>query len=110
MHELQRLERIEDQQRLSQKIRRARRRHERPPTIQVYVTEHGIRRLATTKEDVEQVCINKNDAPFSQSSDTPLMQPPMQELIGFLAGTQAADQILEGKFQTDIYTQRCSKN
>ena len=41
------------------------------------------------------------------------MQPPMQELIGFLADTQAADQILEGKFQppegTDIYTQKMIK-
>ena len=63
--------------------------------------------LATTKEDVEQVCINKNDAQFSQSSDTPLMQPPLQELIGFLANNQAVDQILDGTFQppegTDIY-------
>ena len=41
------------------------------------------------------------------------MQPPLQELIRFLADTQAADQILEGKFQppegTDIYTQKMLK-
>ena len=43
---------------------------DRPPTTQVYVTENNQRRVATTKEDVEQVCINKNDSRFSQSSDT----------------------------------------
>ena len=47
------------------------------------------------KDDLKQVCINKNDARFSQSSDTPFMQPPLSEDLGFLANTTAADQILQ---------------
>ena len=82
----------------------------RPPTTQVFVTEHNQRRMVTSKEEIERVCINENDARFSQSSDTPLMQPPMLDLLGFLANTNMADQILQGTFQppenVDLYTKK----
>ena len=76
-----------------------RKKLDRPPTTQVYVTENNVRRLATTKEDIEQICINENDSQFSQSSDTPFMQPPLVNELGFLADTNIADQILQGTYE-----------
>ena len=108
--ELHRLQRIHQQRTLGRKIKHMRNKLYRPPTTQVFVTEHNQRRLVTSKEEIERVCINENDARFSQSSDTPLMQPPMSDLLGFLANTNTAEQILQGTFQppenVDLYTKK----
>ena len=82
----------------------------KPPTTQVFVTENNQRRLVTTREDLEQVCINENEAWFSQSSNTPFMQPPLCQDLGFLAETHSANQILQGTYQVpnnvDKYTKK----
>ena len=89
--ELQQLVQTEQQRKLSRTIQRMRKKLTKPPTTQVFVTENNQRRLVTTKEDLEQVCINENDARFSQSSDTPFMQPPLVDDLGFLAEKSSAD-------------------
>ena len=108
--ELQNLLRIENQRRVARNVKRMRGKLGSPPTTQVYVTENGIRRLVTSKEDIEQVCIDENDARFSQSSDTPFMQSPMVDILGHLADTPAAQQILDGSFivppEIDLYTRK----
>ena len=60
--ELQQLVQTEQQRKLSRTIQRMRKKLTKPPTTQVFVTENNQRRLVTTKEDLEQVCINENDA------------------------------------------------
>ena len=82
----------------------------KPPTTQVFVTENNQQRLVTTREDLEQVCINENDSRFSQSSDTPFMQLSLCEDLGFLAENDIANQILQGTYSVpaslDIYTKK----
>ena len=74
--ELQQLQRIENQRKLARTIRKMRKKLDRPPTTQVYVTENNQRRLATTKEDVEQVCSKENDSQrYTLYAATPC-QPP----------------------------------
>ena len=86
-----------------------RKKLDRPPTTQVYVTENNQRRLATTKEDIEQVCINENDSRFSQSSDTRFMQPPLVNHLGYLAETPIADQILQGTYHPPEHLDKYTK-
>ena len=95
------------------KVKQMRNKLYRPPTTQVFVTEHNQRQMVTSKEEIEHISINENDARFSQSSDTPLMQPPMSDLLGYLANTSTADQINQGTFQppesVDPYTKKMLK-
>ena len=94
---------------MSKVIKRKRNKLSKPPTTQVFVTENAIRRLVTTKDDLKQVCINENDACFSQSSDTPFMQPPLSDDLGFLADTTAADQILQGMYDIPATVDKYSR-
>ena len=106
--ELRRLQRIHQQRTLGRKVKHTRNKLYCPPTTQVFITKHNQRRMVTSKDEIEHVCINENDARFNQSSDTPLMQAPMSDLLGYLANTNTADQILQGTFQppenVDSYT------
>lgn len=57
--ELQQLLQTEQQRKMSKAIKRMRNKLSKPPTTQVFVTENATRRLVTTKDDLEQVCINQ---------------------------------------------------
>ena len=108
--ELRQLLQTEQQRKLSRAIKRMRNKLSKPPTTQVFVTKNNQRRLVMMQEDLEQVCINENEAHFSQSSDTPFMQPPLCHDLGFLAKTTAATQILHGTYEVpnniDKYTKK----
>ena len=44
-----------------------------------------------TKDDIEDACIRENTQRFSQSANTPFMQPPLVNDFGYLAETEAAE-------------------
>jgi hypothetical protein len=60
--------------------------------------EEGIHECIS-KENIEDTCIRENSQRFSQSNNMPFMQPPLVNNFGYLAETEAAEQVL----------QRCSK-
>ena len=80
---------------------------QRSATNQVFVNDHEGRRLVTTKEDIENACINENISRFTQSKDTPPMQEPLLSALGDLADTPEAEAILDGTYapppETDHY-------
>ena len=94
--ELRKLKHIQWQKRTSTHIKWMRDKLGQNATTKVFVTENGIRRMATDKEDIEEVCMNENEARFSQSEDTPPMQPPLIQILGLMAENVAAEQILNG--------------
>jgi hypothetical protein len=96
--ELQSMRRIETQKRMARNVKRMRGKLTRTATTQVYVTENGIRRVATKKLDIEQVCIAKNDSRFSQSEPTPPMTAPLLQDLGYLADGPAIEDILNGVY------------
>ena len=75
----------------------------------VYENDEDGRHERTTKEEIEDACIRKNEARFSQCSNTPFMTEPLVNNFGYLADTAAADQVLNGTYQqpdgTDYYAQ-----
>ena len=92
--ELKKLQHREWQKRIAKNIKRARGKLSRSATTQVYVTEDGTRRLVMNKREIEQACINRNLARFTQSHGTPLMVEPMPSALGLLADTEVAQDIL----------------
>ena len=53
------------------------------------------------KEDVEPAIMNNNSARFSLTEKTPLMSKHMSSKLGYLADTDYASDILDGKFTPD---------
>ena len=50
----------------------------------------------TDKEDIEQACLDENFNKFSQTNNTPVMQQPLVDEIGYGETTQATKEILDG--------------
>jgi hypothetical protein len=107
--ELQQLRTIEQQRTVARNIKRMQGKLQRNATTQVCISNEQGRRTVTSKEDIEDACIEENISRFSQSNNTPLMQEPLLSLIGYLANTQAAEDILQGTFETPPETDKYTK-
>ena len=59
-----------------------RKKLERCATNKVYYHEGGIKKTATTKEDIERACIIENVARFTQANNTPPMVEPLRSELG----------------------------
>ena len=57
---------------------------------------------------MEQVCINENDARFSQSKDAPPMTPPSLLCLGLLADTLSAEEVLQGMWSQPPDADACA--
>lgn len=51
-----------------------------------------------TKQSIEQACMQEGQRRYSQTFDTPFLRQPMVDLIGYLADTPTAQEILDGTF------------
>ena len=107
-HELKMMRHRDWQRRTAMNIKRMRKKTGRSATNQVYVTEEGVRRLVTDKDDMFKVCITENSSRFSQSNNTPPMTPPLVYNLGLLAETREARQVLGGSWQPPEGTDRKS--
>ena len=105
--ELKHLRTIEQQRTVARNIKRMQGKLHRNATTQVFVNDQDGRRLVTTKEAIENACIDENISRFTQSKDTPPMQEPLLSALGDLADTPEADAILDGTYtfppDTDYY-------
>jgi endonuclease/exonuclease/phosphatase family metal-dependent hydrolase len=101
------LKQIERQRKQARTVKRIRRKGEQGSVNMVFETDETGRHERTSKDDIEDACIRENSQRFSQSWNTPFMQPPLLEDFGYLADTVAADQVLRGCYQapdgTDYY-------
>ena len=68
----------------------------RPKVSKVFAAVDNIRIECNTKEQIEKACINENIKRFSQSQDTPPMDPKVTEKFGFYAEKEGVEGILEG--------------
>ena len=96
--ELQQLLQTEQQHKLSCSIKWMRKQIVQTPYYASICHWEQPKMSSNIQEDLEHVCITKNDARFSQSSNTPFVQPPWSLDLDFLAETQAANQILQGTY------------
>ena len=64
--------------------------------MKIEVNQNGQIVELTKRQEVEQACIDEHDAKFSQTNNTPPMQPPLSTLLGPLANTEFSDDILMG--------------
>ncbi len=51
----------------------------------------------TTKQDIEQACMNENKEKFLQTQHTPCMREPLRSLLGRYGDTEFAKTILSGQ-------------
>ena len=76
-------------------------------TAQVTQNDGTIREY-TTKEDIEQACLDENKKKFSQTNSTPLMMGSLADELGFDGTSEVCQQILDGVYipppDTDEYT------
>ena len=59
---------------------------------------------------MKAACIRENESRFSQTEDTPAMMSPLLEELGYLADTEAAEEILAGTFEVPEGTCKYAKN
>ena len=52
----------------------------------------------STKEGIEQACLEENMHHFSQASNTPFLQPPLAAQVGQIGIGPGATAILDGMF------------
>jgi hypothetical protein len=66
----------------------------------VYQTDsEGIRTACETQQTMVKAFFKENDARFSQTEDTPPMQSPLIDDWGYLADTEAAENVLDGSYE-----------
>lgn len=58
----------------------------------------GARMDCTTKQEVENACLNENARRFREACDTPFLVEPLLRDFGPTGDTQAADKVLEGTY------------
>ena len=64
----------------------------------VEVERNGEIHEITDSEEIYQVCAAENEKKYQQTRNTPCLQPPLRELLGFDGLTQFANDILDGTF------------
>jgi hypothetical protein len=97
--ELQQLCTIEQQCMVARNIKRMQGKLQHNTTTQVSINHKRGRRTVTSKDDIEDACVEENISRFSQSNNMPFMQEPLLPLISYLADTPAAKDILQGTFE-----------
>jgi hypothetical protein len=111
--EMKKLKQVLFQKRTARNVKRMRRKLGQNATTQLYVTENHVRRLVSDKIGMETACFVENDSRFSQSESTPPMMEPLLSDLGYLADTQAAEEILAGTYTipsgVDEYTAKLIK-
>jgi hypothetical protein len=70
--------------------------------------ENGQVEEVTTKEGIERACMDENEAKYRQTQNTPCMQEPLLDDIGYLGTSDSCEKILDGTYQpprgTNVYT------
>ena len=72
--------------------------------------EHGDGSIEeiTTKEGIEEACMNENENKYRQTQMSPFMKEPLLSDIGYLGNTKACEDILRGRYTVpegvNIYT------
>ena len=70
--------------------------------------ETGAMTERRTKEEMEEACLIENNRRFRQSGGTPFTRPPLLDLLGPMADTPAAEEILAGTFETPADVDPCA--
>ena len=67
----------------------------------------GSRSMITSKQEIEQACLEENHKKFQQTNNTPLKENPLYDILQ-IGETKAYEEILDGTFipplNTDKYT------
>ena len=91
---------IEKQRRQARSIKRMRGKLGTGQVTKVYQTdEDGNRTVCDTQTTMVKAFFTENDSRFSQTENTPPMQAPLVDDLGYLANTHCAEQILDGTYQ-----------
>ena len=86
-----------EQQRISSRaIRHTLKKVRGGAVMKVEINVNGQLKELTTKQEIEQACIDEHEKNFSQTFNTPPMQPPLRELLGQFADTPFCNDILNG--------------
>ena len=87
--------------------RSIRKKNIKNPVTKVIATyDFGQPVTCTTQDTIVQACGNSNLRRQTQSEDTPFLNSPLLEEIGYLAELPAADEILEGTYRPPARTDR----
>ena len=70
----------------------------KPLTTVTYHDEYGVEHECNGKEQVEAACMAEGKSRYTQVYPTPFTSGSLLDDMGFLANTEAADQILEGTY------------
>jgi hypothetical protein len=98
--ELKSLIQIEKQRRQARNIKRMRGKLGCGQVTKVYQTEEdGTKTVCETQNSMVRAFFQENDSRFSQTEDTPPMQTPLAEDLGYLAETEKATQVLNGSYE-----------
>ena len=101
------MKQIERQRRQARNVKRMRKKGQQSSVNMVFETDEEGRHERISKDDIEDACIRENSQRFSQSANTPFMQPPLVNDFGYLAETEAAEQVLRRCYElpdgTDYY-------
>ena len=88
------MKQIERQQQQARNVKRMRKKGQQSSVNMVLETDKEGLHERISKDDIEDACIRENSQQFSQSANTPFMQPPLVTDFGYLAKTEAAEQVL----------------
>ena len=66
-------------------------------------------REVTSKQGIEQGCIQENIKKYCQTEDTPCMVNPLREELGYTGTTRATEEILQGTYTYPRGTSRYSR-
>ena len=98
----------ENQRRVARKIRLMKKEQISSGITKVDILRpDGSRETHSSKEEIEEICLEENKRKFLQTNDTPCMQEPLYSLLG-LGTTVSCEEILSNTFRapanTDQYT------
>ena len=86
------MKQIGKQRRQARNVKRMRKKGQQNSVNMVFETDEDGWHERISKDDIEDACVRENEQRFSQSSDTPFMQPLLVNDFGYLAETEAAEQ------------------
>jgi hypothetical protein len=91
---------IKKQRRQARNIKRMRGKLGSGQVTKVYQTdEDGTKTVCETQATMVKAFFKENDSRFSQTKDTPPMQSPLVDELGYLADTDFAEQVLNGTYK-----------
>jgi DUF438 domain-containing protein len=97
------LKQIKKQRRQARNIKRMQGKLGSGQVTKVYQTDDdGIRTVCETQATMVKAFFKENDSRFSQTEDTPPMQPPLVDDLGYLAKTNFAEHVLDGTYEPSL--------